>query len=164
VCQVGINKRIILRCTANQISSTELFGYFTPIGVHQLCEQRLYMAMTYPTLCIVFSWCRKQQVASLQISVNLEFLGQVTVCPFKRRKELWTERGRKRHRMEKKTKDETSVIWCHSVMRFCSSFNLLKPTSNFMYQKVYNITNFYIVITWDLCVLYGSRNKQQILP
>ena len=28
----------------------------------------------------------------------------------------------------------------------------------------FNIQKFYIVITWNLCVLYGSRKKQQILP
>jgi len=27
----------------------------------------------------------------------------------------------------------------------------------------FNINKFYIVITWNLCVLYGSENKQQIL-
>jgi hypothetical protein len=30
--------------------------------------------------------------------------------------------------------------------------------------QVLTIKNFYIVITWDLCVLYGSLNKQQISP
>jgi len=28
----------------------------------------------------------------------------------------------------------------------------------------FNIKNFYILITWKMCVLYGSRSKQQILP
>ena len=28
----------------------------------------------------------------------------------------------------------------------------------------FNIKKFYIVVTWNLCVLYGSRNKQQIFP
>ena len=28
----------------------------------------------------------------------------------------------------------------------------------------FNIQKFYIVITLNLCVLYGSRNKQQIVP
>jgi hypothetical protein len=28
----------------------------------------------------------------------------------------------------------------------------------------FNIQKLYIVITWNLCFLYGSRNKQQILP
>ena len=37
---------------------------------------------------------------------------------------------------------------------------LLNPTSNFTYHKVFTIQKFNIVITWILCVLYGSRNKQ----
>ena len=28
---------------------------------------------------------------------------------------------------------------------------------------MFNIQKLYIMITWNLCVLYGSRNKQQIL-
>jgi hypothetical protein len=28
----------------------------------------------------------------------------------------------------------------------------------------FNIKKFYIVIIWNWCVLYGSRNKQQNLP
>ena len=28
----------------------------------------------------------------------------------------------------------------------------------------FNTQNFYIVITWNVCVLCGSRKKQQILP
>jgi len=42
--------------------------------------------------------------------------------------------------------------------------NLLKPTGNFMYHKVFNIQKFYVVMTWDVCVLYGFRNEQEILP
>ena len=93
-------------CNPDSISwtSTELFGYFTLVGAHQLCEQSLCMALTYtyPILSTVFSWCRKQQLASLQMSVNLEVLGQERSAPFfKGRKELGTDWVRKRHRLEK---------------------------------------------------------------
>jgi hypothetical protein len=102
-------------------TSTEFFGYFTPVGVHQLCEQKLHLALTDPILCIVFSWCRKQQLAALQISVNLEVLGQERSALFKRRKELGTHWGKEK-RQNGGAKGETSIIWCHSVFGFCPSF------------------------------------------
>jgi hypothetical protein len=40
-------------------------------------------------------------------------------------------------------------------------FNLLKVT---LRTTSFDFQLFYIVITWNLCVLYGSQNKQQILP
>jgi len=39
--------------------------------------------------------------------------------------------------------------------------NLLKPT---LHNTRFNIKKFYIVIKWNMCVLYRSWNKQQILP
>jgi hypothetical protein len=48
-----------------------------------------------------------------------------------------------------------AVATCvHSI----SIFNLLKPSGNF------NIKKFYVLPTLRLCVLYGSQNKQQLLP
>jgi hypothetical protein len=41
--------------------------------------------------------------------------------------------------------------------------NLLKPSGNFTYTR-FNIKKFYVVPTLCLCVLYGSQNKQQLLP
>jgi hypothetical protein len=41
--------------------------------------------------------------------------------------------------------------------------NILKPTGNFTCLKVFNIYIFYIVITRNVFILYGSRNKQEIL-
>jgi len=46
----------------------------------------------------------------------------------------------------------------HWVTTKNTNFKFFKPTARF------NIQKFYVVITWNLCVLYGSRNKQQILP
>jgi hypothetical protein len=43
------------------------------------------------------------------------------------------------------------------------TFNLLKPSDNFTYDQV-DIKKFYVVPTLRLCVLYGSQNKQQLLP
>jgi hypothetical protein len=43
-------------------------------------------------------------------------------------------------------------------MAWATAFNLLKPSGNF------NIKKFYVVPTLRLCVLYGSQNKQQLLP
>jgi len=40
-------------------------------------------------------------------------------------------------------------------------FNLVKVT---LRNTVFDIQIFYIVSIWNLCVLYGSQNKQQILP
>jgi hypothetical protein len=40
---------------------------------------------------------------------------------------------------------------------------LLKPSGNFTYDQVY-IKKFYVVPKLYLCVLYGSQNKQQLLP
>jgi len=40
---------------------------------------------------------------------------------------------------------------------------LTSKNGNFTYQKL-NTQKFYILITRNLCILYGSRNKQQILP
>jgi hypothetical protein len=53
---------------------------------------------------------------------------------------------------------------CILVVIHKDYINVLKPTGNFTYHKVSNIQQFYIAITWNLCVLYGSRHKQQILP
>jgi hypothetical protein len=41
--------------------------------------------------------------------------------------------------------------------------NLLKPGGNFTYDQV-NIKKFYVAPTLRLCVLYGSQNKQKLLP
>jgi hypothetical protein len=41
-----------------------------------------------------------------------------------------------------------------------NDINLLKPSGNF----TFNIQKFYVVPTLRLCVLYGSQNKQQLLP
>jgi hypothetical protein len=41
------------------------------------------------------------------------------------------------------------------------NINLLKPSGNF---TRFNIKKFYVVPTLLLCVLYGSQNKQQLLP
>jgi hypothetical protein len=41
--------------------------------------------------------------------------------------------------------------------------NLLKPSGNFT-QTRFNIKKFCVVPTLRLCVLYGSQNKQQLLP
>jgi len=57
-------------------------------------------------------------------------------------------------------------FWC-SILRQFSDDNgtlALEPTGNFTYHKGFNIKNFYKVITWNLRVLFRSRNKQQILP
>jgi len=40
-------------------------------------------------------------------------------------------------------------------------FNLVKET---LRNTMFDIQIFYIVMIWNLCVLYGSQNKQQILP
>jgi hypothetical protein len=45
-----------------------------------------------------------------------------------------------------------------------AKFTLLNATGNFTYHKVFDIQKFYLVITWNLRVLYGSRNKHRILP
>jgi hypothetical protein len=45
----------------------------------------------------------------------------------------------------------------------CEYINLLKPSGNFTYHQVY-VKKFYVVPTLRLCVLYGSQNKQQLLP
>jgi hypothetical protein len=42
--------------------------------------------------------------------------------------------------------------------------NLLNPSGNFTYDQVFNIKKFYVVLTLRLCVLYGSQNKQKLLP
>jgi hypothetical protein len=42
-------------------------------------------------------------------------------------------------------------------------FNLLKPSGYFTYYQ-FNIQKFYMVLTLRLCVLYGSQNKQRLLP
>jgi hypothetical protein len=39
--------------------------------------------------------------------------------------------------------------------------NLLKPSSN---TNRFNTKKFYVVPTLRVCVLYGSQNKQQLLP
>jgi len=41
-------------------------------------------------------------------------------------------------------------------MQYHTFINLLKPSSKFMYHQE--------VFTLHLCVLYGSQNKQQLLP
>ena len=41
--------------------------------------------------------------------------------------------------------------------------NLLKPTVT-LHITMFKIQKFCIVITLHLCVLYGSQNKQQLLP
>jgi hypothetical protein len=41
--------------------------------------------------------------------------------------------------------------------------NILKPSGNFTTTR-FNIKKFYVVPTLRLCVLYGSQNKQQLLP
>jgi hypothetical protein len=43
------------------------------------------------------------------------------------------------------------------------AINLLKPSGNLTYDQ-FNIKKFYVVPTLRLCVLYGSQNKQQLLP
>ena len=53
------------------------------------------------------------------------------------------------------------VVWhccCHHHSLTLESLLLTLSTTKF------NIQKFYIVIAWNLCVLYGSRNKKQILP
>jgi hypothetical protein len=45
----------------------------------------------------------------------------------------------------------------------CVSFNPLKPSGNFSTTR-FNIHKLYVVPTLRLCVLYGSQNKQQLLP
>ena len=88
-------------CNPDSISwtCTELIGYFAPVGVHQLCGQSLYMALTYRKYCVQL--VPETAMAALQISVILEVLGQERSALFKRRKELETDWGRKRERTEK---------------------------------------------------------------
>jgi hypothetical protein len=43
------------------------------------------------------------------------------------------------------------------------TFKLLKPRGN-LYATRFNIKKLYVVPTLRLCVLYGSQNKQQLLP
>jgi hypothetical protein len=43
------------------------------------------------------------------------------------------------------------------------ALNLLKPSGNLRTTR-FNIKKFYVVPTLRLCVLYGSQNKQQLLP
>jgi len=47
---------------------------------------------------------------------------------------------------------------CRHIVSLISVRNIIKPTT------LFNIQKFYVVITWNFCVLYGSRMKQQILP
>jgi len=42
-------------------------------------------------------------------------------------------------------------------------FNLLKPTGYAMHQQ-FNIQEFYVLPTLNLCVLYSSENKQRLVP
>ena len=42
-------------------------------------------------------------------------------------------------------------------------FNLLKPSST-LHTKRFNIQKFYMVFTLRLYVLYGSQNKQRLVP
>jgi hypothetical protein len=48
-----------------------------------------------------------------------------------------------------------TVLWC--ALTFESLAVTLRTTR-------FNIKNFYVVPTLRLCVLYGSQNKQQLLP
>jgi hypothetical protein len=41
--------------------------------------------------------------------------------------------------------------------------NLLKPSS-YLDTTGFNIKKFYVMPTLRICVLYGSQNKQQLLP
>jgi hypothetical protein len=41
--------------------------------------------------------------------------------------------------------------------------NLLKPSGNFTYHQL-NVQKFHMLLALRLCVLYGSQNKQQLLP
>jgi hypothetical protein len=43
------------------------------------------------------------------------------------------------------------------------TFNLLKPAVT-LHTTRFNVKKFYVVPTMCLCVLYGSQNKQQLLP
>jgi hypothetical protein len=49
------------------------------------------------------------------------------------------------------------------------TFNLLKPSGKIeiavtLHTIRFNIKKLYVVPTLRLCVLYGSQNKQQLLP
>ena len=47
--------------------------------------------------------------------------------------------------------------------RIGTDINLLKPTGHVMHQQ-FNIEQLYVLPTLNLCVLYLSENKQQIVP
>jgi hypothetical protein len=60
----------------------------------------------------------------------------------------------------------SGIFW--QTFRGISTFipgliNLLKPSGCFTYDQ-FNIKKFYVVHTLHLCVLYGSQNKEQLLP
>ena len=48
----------------------------------------------------------------------------------------------------------------------CSTYiNLLKPRNYFTYCTTrFNIKKLYVILPLRLCVLYGSENKQRLLP
>jgi hypothetical protein len=55
------------------------------------------------------------------------------------------------------------VLYCIRIpeeLFLVGTFNLLKPSRT----TRFNIKKFYVVPTLRLCVLYGSQNKQQLLP
>jgi hypothetical protein len=66
----------------------------------------------------------------------------------------------------------SEVVWrvlgTHSIRRFHLHFPSRASPCAITFQLEFttklNIWKFYLVITWKLCVLCGSRNKQQILP
>jgi hypothetical protein len=57
--------------------------------------------------------------------------------------------------------ENSDVYHMKKILKY--GVNLLKPSGNFTYYQV-NIKKFYVVPTLHLCVLYGSQNKQQLLP
>jgi hypothetical protein len=59
---------------------------------------------------------------------------------------------------------EAASRYTYSSSLLSAAFNLSKPSGNFTYRQVFNIKKFYVVPTLPLCVLYGSQNKQQLLP
>ena len=56
----------------------------------------------------------------------------------------------------------TSTRCCHMCVPQRDTISLLRPTGNCITR--FNVQKLYIVITWNLRVLYVSLNKQQILP
>jgi hypothetical protein len=70
---------------------------------------------------------------------------------------MWTDQG-SNPATNRLSHGTTTCLTCH-----IQSINLLKPSGNFTYHQI-KIKKFYVVPTLCFCVLYGSQNKQQLLP